>query len=519
MGHTPPPPPLVPPKDFLFSIVSSTNVLKHLRSLKKNKAVGLDNLPASFLKDIAFVITKPLTHVINRSLIIGVVPIDFKSGKITPIYKSGPADDLNNYRPITVLSSVSKILEKCVHDQVMNHLESNNLLSVHQFGFRAKRSTELAATSFIDSIRLAMDNGEYTGAVYIDLSKAFDTISHASILNKLPNAGINGVAKEWFTNYLFGRSQQVCFNGAMSDPEPVYCGVPQGSILGPLLFLLHFNDSAKTLKHCKIVKYADDTVLFVSDKNIEIVESFLNTDVYSFFSWLKVNELIVNLKKGKTEFMVFATSQRLKKLPDPPISITFNNTSIAFTTSYKYLGLTLNNTLNMTLNFQKSMKKASSRINLLRRIRYSINATTASAIYRAMIIPTLTYCPLITSFISETSNKHLKRLEKRASDIISRVNPALPDVATIKRKRCCVYVHKCLKGDVCANFKGYFKPLLSNINTRNNGLLVRLPKMKLEVARRSFYFQGGKCYNELPLELRNTDNINSFKNLLNEFYN
>ena len=400
----------------------------------------------------------------------------------------------------------------------MKHLEDNNLLNIQQFGFRAKRSTETAATSFIDSIRRAMDNGEYTGAGYVDLSKAFDTISHASILNKLPNFGINGVAKEWFVNYLFGRTQRVNLNNTLSNNNPIFCGVPQGSILGPLLFLLHFDNSANSLRHCQIVKYADDTVLFVSHKNIKTVESLLNTDVSNFFSWLKDNELIVNYKKGKTEYMVFGTNQRLKKLPDPPILITHNMKSINFTPNYKYLGLNLNGTLNMNTNFQMSLKKATMRINLLRRIRYTIDAKTSFTIYRAIILPILTYCPLVNLSTSETCNDHLKRLERRAKSIVFRTLPDFPDVATINRKRCCIFVYKCLKNDVCANFSNYFTTITSQTITRNNGLLIRLRKVKTEVARKSFYFQGARLYNELPREIRNSDTITQFKKFLNELY-
>ena len=227
--------------------------------------------------------------------------------------KSGSTNNIDNYRPITVLPIVSKILEKCVYEQVITYLEENSLLCRQQFSFRKNRSTELAATCFIDDIHKCMDRGQYTGAVYIDLSKAFDTISHTSILAKLPRFGINGKAREWFTNYLFRRHQRVDFKNNLSSPQPIFCGVPQGSILGSLLFLLHFNESVKTLLHSKIIKYDDDTVLYVSHKNITVIEKLLNEDFTRFCSWLEDNELIINLKKGKTELMIFGTSIRLSR--------------------------------------------------------------------------------------------------------------------------------------------------------------------------------------------------------------
>ena len=146
----------------------------------------------------------------------------------------------------------------------MNYLESNKLLSSKQFVFRRKRSTELATAYFIDKIRHAMDKGEYTGAIYVDLSKAFDTISHGMIVNKLPQFGITGVAQQWIASYVFARQQQVRYKWILSPPSPIFCGVPQGSILEPLLFLPVFNDSTETLSTCHILLYADDTVIFYS---------------------------------------------------------------------------------------------------------------------------------------------------------------------------------------------------------------------------------------------------------------
>jgi len=213
-------------QQFEFLSVTDKEVLKYLKGIKRKCAVGLDDIPASFLKDTKFVVAKPLTHIINCSLRSGVVPSDFKLAKVVPIFKSGPRDNFDNYRPISVLPAVSKILEKCVHQQIMNHVETHSLLSSFQFGFRKNHSTVLASVYFIDKIRKAMDKGMLTGAIYIDLSKAFDTISHASIIEKLPDFGITGTPQSWFSSYLFGRFQQVSYDGTLSSREPLFCGVP-----------------------------------------------------------------------------------------------------------------------------------------------------------------------------------------------------------------------------------------------------------------------------------------------------
>ena len=500
---------------FQFRQVSVQEVNRHLKNLKRNKAVGLDNLPPGYLKDTANVIAGPLTHVINLSLNSGIIPNDFKMGRVMPIFKSGSVSNIDNYRPISILPILSKILEKCVHDQVMLYLESNHLLSIQQFGFRKNRSTELAATCFVDDVRKGMDRGELTGAVYIDLSKAFDTISHASILAKLPSFGIDGTPREWFTSYLFGRSQCVMLDGVLSTPQPIYCGVPQGSILGPLLFLLHFNDSSSNLIHCKIVKYADDTVMYVSHKSIEVIERLLNDDFTKFCSWLEDNELVINLKKGKTEFMIFGTSIRLSRLNDPPLNLCNRGVFINQTHSYKYLGISINSTLNMSNHFSMALKKASGRINLLKRVRYFINTNTAATIYKSMIIPTLTYCPLVTSCVSNTLLGKVEYLEGRARKIIS---SDIPSITAIYKKRLCTYVYKCLNGEVCENFIDYFDCINNPVQTRNNGFLVRLPKVRTESAKKGFYFVGAKTFNELPTNIRKAKNLKEFKYLINLYF-
>ena len=476
--------------------------------MKRKKATGLDVLPLG-LKDIAKGISKPLTHVINLSLKSGVVPSKFKLSKVKPLFKSGNTQNIDNYRPISILSSISKILEKCVHSQVLKYLENNSMISSKQFGFRQQRSTELAATLFVDSIRKNMDNGLYTGAIYIDLSKAFDTIGHASILNKLPEYGIEGNELSWFTNYLFERKQCVYLNDTFSKVNPVFCGVPQGSILGPLLFILHFNDIAKSVRKCEILKYADDTVLFVAGKNIDIIETLLNEDFQNVCCWMKNNELIVNMKKGKTEYMVFGTSKKLNKLEDRPMNISFQGMCVSFTNCYKYLGLQLSSSLNMSDHFQATYKKASSRLHLLNKITQFTTSSTRSIIYKSMIQPTLTYCPLITSCTTKTFDSTLSRLQKRAERIIGE---NITSIESIKKRRVCCFVFKCIKNDVCGNFENYFE-IMDN-KTRNSGILCRLPKVRLEIAKKSFYFNGAKVFNDLPRNIRESNSYCHFKRLI-----
>ena len=205
------------------------------------------------LKDAALVLTKPLTFIINLSLETGVVPSEWKVAKVLPLYKSGSLAEIDNYRPISILITLSNILEKIVYKQLMAQLECHSLLFEYQFGFRPNRSTELAVTYFTSRITKEADNGKATGAVvFIDLSKAFDTINHSVLLCKLTRYGVYDMELQWFTDYLFLRKRIVQFNGVPSEPNPINTGVPQGSILWPLLFLIFFNDVHSPLRHCNV---------------------------------------------------------------------------------------------------------------------------------------------------------------------------------------------------------------------------------------------------------------------------
>ena len=500
---------------FALNEVTDLEVLKHLKGLKRSCAVGLDEIPASFLKDTAYVISKPLAHIINCSLKCGIFPPDLSIAKVAPIYKSGSKDSFDNYRPISVLPAISKIFEKCVYSQIMEHLDKNNLLSIHQFGFRKKRSTDLASVYFIDAIRKAMDQGKLTGAIYIDLSKAFDTIGHNVILEKLPRYGITGIPQQWICSYLFRRYQRVSYKQCLSTAEPMYCGVPQGSILGPLLFLIHFNDATNVLSKCSIVKYADDTVLFFSHKDINEIELVLNSDYNRFCYWLEQNELIVNTKKGKTEVMIFGTNQRLRRLDSISLNIERNYVNINNTDSYKYLGVNLNRYLNMSDHIESSLKKAVGRINLLKSMRSIIDSKIAAKIYNTMILPILTQCPYaICGTASKTLLEKVKAAEDRAQKIVG-VSPTIPSSIKMKEKRVVDFVHRCLTNEeICENFENYFSLKSSRVNTRNNNVMARLPYVKLEVARKSFYFHGANLYNKLPIDLRREKDYSKFRSLL-----
>ena len=208
-----------------------------------------------------------------------------------------------NYRPISLLSNVSKIFERIMYSRLEDFLKSTDVLYEFQFGFRKQYSTNHALLSIVEKIRSALDKNMYSCGVFIDLEKAFDTVNHRILLSKLYHYGIRGNANSWFSSYLIHRSQTVTINEETSSKKLITCGVPQGSILGPLLFLIYINDMNHSVKYSTVYHFADDTNLLYSDKTVKKLKTALNKDLASLYDWLCANRLSINA--GKTEFIVF----------------------------------------------------------------------------------------------------------------------------------------------------------------------------------------------------------------------
>ena len=219
--------------------LSKIFIEKELRNLKRQKATGTDNLPPGLLKDFVMYRVTPLCYIINLSISTSTILTIWKHAKVSSVFKSGDSSEPGNYRPISILPVLSKILEKAIHKQLMDYLETANLLCNQQYGFCRKLSAKIAATLFCDQIRQQMDSSKLIGAIYLDLTKAFNTISHKVLIDKLPKFGIRVKSLDWFVDYLFNKSQTVEINGCRSGVKPIVSSVPQGSILGLLLF---YND-------------------------------------------------------------------------------------------------------------------------------------------------------------------------------------------------------------------------------------------------------------------------------------
>jgi hypothetical protein len=241
----------------------------------------------------------------------GTIPNGLKIALVTPIYKANKKHEFKNYRPISVLSCFSKLLEKLMYKRLIKFIEKNKLLTHSQYGFRENRSTEHAVIELVDKVSKAIDKGEYTIGIFLDLSKAFDTINHKILIQKLEHYGIRGITQLWFKDYLENRKQIVKYDQVRSNEMVIRSGVPQGSILGPILFLLYINDIEQCSKLLSFILFADDTNIFYSNSCLKSLNGILQTEINKVTEWLNVNKLSLNIQMRK--FILFRSSNKKPK--------------------------------------------------------------------------------------------------------------------------------------------------------------------------------------------------------------
>ena len=312
------------PSVFYFQYTEPKHVEKLIHSLKPKNSAGHDNISSKLLKEIVDIISRPISIIINQSLCTGIFPDKLKLAKVIPLFKKDDDKIFGNYRPISLLSSISKVFEKVAFDQLYDYFTTHGLLFNSQYGFRRHHSTELAALEFVDKIRSEIDQKKIPFSVFLDLSKAFDTLDHDILLYKLNYYGIKDTALLWFKSYLTNRTQYVEYAGVASSVREIKTGVPQGSILGPLLFIIYMNDIYTVSNKLDFILYADDTTLssplcsFTHGENgdVNYINRMINAELSKISNWLAVYKLSLNA--SKTKFMVFHNYQRTLAENDIP---------------------------------------------------------------------------------------------------------------------------------------------------------------------------------------------------------
>ena len=354
---------------------------------------------------------KPITLLINQMLTAGQFPLELKKSKVKPLFKNGDNTLFSNYRPISLLPSISKIFEYVIFHQLMEYFTAHKLFSMQQFGFRPGHSTELASLRLVDHLTKEMDNKKIPINIYIDLSKAFDTIDHNILLSKLKYYGVHGREYDLFQDYLSNRCQYVEYNGSISTTRSITTGVPQGSILGPLLFIIYINDLPSVSNLFDMLIYADDTTLICNLDEV-LDESTLNMELNNIHGWMSSNKLSLNIKK--TKYMIFHTKQRHVIYP----SLNINNVKIERVTQFNFLGLILSSQLSWKNHIQFISNKISKVIGVLYRLKDVYPQSVLLMLYNSLILSHINYCLL--SWGSGIVNDHpIHLLQKKALRLVS----------------------------------------------------------------------------------------------------
>jgi hypothetical protein len=390
-------------RDEVLSIIGK---LKHC-------ALGWDNIPTSLIQDNKACVADCLTHIINLSLTQGVFPTELKVAILVPIFKAGSTCEAGNYRPISLLTIFSKIFERVFYTRLADFFKKQKLLYELQFGFRENRSTQMAILTFMDKIINALEKGSYTIGIFLDFSKAFDTVNHAILLSKLYKYGVRGVANDWIKSYLTNREQFSIINGFSSTRQTIHCGVPQGSILGPLLFLIYINDLPNFSSSITSILFADDSNLFSSGPDLSTLQNQINEELPKLSNWLKSNRLSLNI--SKTHSMLFSP----KKNPTACPNIKIDGVTLDTVAKTKFLGVILDNKLAWKDHALYTAQKMSKSIGILSLARKYLNRKTLLQLYYSFIYPYITYCNLAWGNAPDSTLWPILRTQKLAIRLIA----------------------------------------------------------------------------------------------------
>ena len=496
---------------------SITAIYDILNKLNPRKAVGCDDISQRLLRISAPVISLPLTNLINHFIANRVWPIVWRSSNIIPVFKKADEMDKSNYRPVSVLPALSKIYERVMYDQIYGTVIT--ILSPNISGYLKGHSCCTALLKMTDDWRKSLDEREAVAATAVDLSKAFDSVCHGLLLAKLRAYGFSKSAIELMSSYLCGRRQRVKLDNVYSDWRVVKTGVPQGSLLGPLLFNIYINDLNYKVPNTSLRRYADDTTEYASDVSPMVLEYTINEDLKIVSSWFESNYLKVN--DTKTQAMVIGPSEY-------KYNFKLNDSEIKLTETLRILGVTFDRKLKFKDHIAEQTKKACAKASALRRLRRFIPQDVMIRLYKAYVLPHLEYCsPLLLGIGKieanklEDTNYYILRtilgLSKSLTyEYILKRYASMGSLAERRYIQSLMLVYKSVNNDGPIYINELFKLKIVKYNLRDIGTRLEQPNFNLEWLHRSFSYVTSTLWNNLPVQIRESKNIKSFKNAVSK---
>ena len=507
------------PNSFVVTPITPQELLELNSTLKLTHSAGPDQLDPCIISPNLSLITDPLVDIINCSLMTGMVPNGMKTSTVTPIFKQGITTDPTNYRPISVLAYFAKLLEKVMYQRLNNYINKMNILYPYQHGFRSGHSTSMSVINIQDKISHAIDKNEFSIGIFLDLSKAFDTVDHNILLKKLENYGVRGIPLSWFKDYLTNRMQQVKCNGIFSSFKSIKFGVPQGSLLGPLLFLIYINDLPNTSSVLQFILFADDSNVFISHNSYENMYQLLNNELELVSDWFKANKLSLNLLK--TNYILFSSHRKLQ--PSHQGSVLIDGTVIPQVKSVKFLGIYIDQHITWNDHIDHISLKIAKNVGIISRLAHILPTSILLTLYYSLIYPYLTYCNMIWASNYPSRLNRIIILQKRIIRIIRRLPYnshtdqafaylGILKLHQIKLMQTAEFMYRYTKRELPNAFDNYFD-LVMDIHSYH----IRNPaQYRGEFARtntRSFAIKiaGPSLWNSLPQVLRDIPSRPHFK--------
>jgi retron-type reverse transcriptase len=489
--------------------------------LRPKRSCSFDEINTCLLHKIIDVISLPLTFIFNLSFSTGVFPDKLKIAKIIPIHKSGSFDDLINFRPISILPALSKILERLMYNRMIKFLNKFNVLHAAQYGFRSGRSTESALIDLNEYVSKYLDQSMHVFALYLDVAKAFDSINHSVLLNKLAHYGFRDKANAWFHSYLSNRFQYVSIANNSSNLRLITHGVPQGSILGPLLFLLYINDLPLTDKNAHFVLFADDTSALIP-VNPNIDNTVILNDICSnIFLWFFNNRLIINCLKTKCMYFSISNVDNL-----PVINV--GNTVLQYVNDFKLLGCYVSHNMKWNAHIDHVLSRVSKGIAMLCCVRNFFPKHIKRMIYFAFVNSHLLYCISLWGNAPAYLLNKLIVMQKKAIRLIcnvqfdTHVQPLARDLCILLLPdlyvfRCAINMYMCVHNLNVLSSYDCFKRVNTTHNTVRSSYLLSRPYARTTMRLKSVSISSICIWNNLSPNIVSSLSLNMFKCSLKTF--